>query len=427
MDLATLSLLALAAIVLLSCVTRVNIGLLALSLAWVIGTYVAPRYGYDYDARTVAGFFPVDLFVKLAGVTLLFSIAQRNGTLQLVTTTGLRACRGKNALVPFMFFILACGLSASGAGNIPSVALLASSAMLAGRQAGISPLVMTLMVAHGSIAGNLSPLTPMGIIAEKNLAELGLVGYSGYTFGMNFAANALVALLGYVLFRGWRLAPPDASSEIDAATSSPVSPASTDDNTALDAPRAFTLVLLALLIVGVIRFGVDIGFAGFAASALLVVTGCGDDRAAIRDMPWSVILMVCGVTVLVALCEKTGGLDLFSALIARVATAETISAWMAGSTGLISVFSSTSGVVMPTFLPTVAGVAERVGSDDLLGIATSVNIGSNLVDVSSLSTLGALCVAAVPNEAARRKLFRQALVWGLSMSLVAAALCWAVF
>ncbi|MEX0700610.1 MAG: SLC13 family permease [Planctomycetales bacterium] len=418
MDLATISLMALAAVVLLSCVANVNVGLLALSLAWVIGGYLAPWYGYDFDAKSVAAWFPVDLFVKLAGVTLLFSIAQQNGTLRLITETGLRACRGRTVLVPGLFFLLACGLSASGAGNVPAVALLASSAMLVAHRLGISPLVMTIMVGHGSIGGNLSPLTPMGIIADKNLSDLGLAGHAGYTFGMNLAANALVAGTGYVLFRGWRLSAIERDSEPNAEAS-PVEAA-----TALNPARGLTLALLALLIVGVVRFEVDIGLAGFCASAVLMLAQAADERTAIRDMPWNVILMVCGVTVLVTLCEKTGGLDLFSAQIGRVATRDTITAWMAGSTGLISVFSSTSGVVMPTFLPMVAGVAEQVGSDHLLAIATSVNIGSNLVDVSSLSTLGAMCVAAVPGDDARRRLFRQALVWGLSMSVVGALVCW---
>ena len=34
-------------------------------------------------------------------------------------------------------------------------------------------------------------------------------------------------------------------------------------------------------------------------------------------MPWSVIVMMSGVTVLIALMEDTGGLDLFTAALAR--------------------------------------------------------------------------------------------------------------
>ena len=47
----------------------------------------------------------------------------------------------------------------------------------------------------------------------------------------------------------------------------------------------------------------------------------------------------------------------------------------------------------------------------------------SLVDVSPLSTLGALCVAAVPDGPEARALFRRLLMWGLSMAVVGAILC----
>jgi hypothetical protein len=42
--------------------------------------------------------------------------------------------------------------------------------------------------------------------------------------------------------------------------------------------------------------------------------------------------------------------------------------------------------------------------------------------VSPLSTLGALCVAAVPDGPAAAKLFRQLLLWGVSMAVVGAVI-----
>jgi hypothetical protein len=55
-------------------------------------------------------------------------------------------------------------------------------------------------------------------------------------------------------------------------------------------------------------------------------------------------------------------------------------------------------------------------------VALSINVGSSLVDVSPLSTLGALCVAAVADPDSARRLFRQLLIWGLSMAVVGAML-----
>ena len=92
-------------------------------------------------------------------------------------------------------------------------------------------------------------------------------------------------------------------------------------------------------------------------------------------------------------------------------------------TGLISSWSSTAGVVLPAFLPTVPGLVEQVGGGDPLAVALSINVGASMVDVSPLSTLGALCVATVTDPVEARVLFRDLLVWGLSMSVTAAILC----
>ena len=56
-----------------------------------------------------------------------------------------------------------------------------------------------------------------------------------------------------------------------------------------------------------------------------------------------------------------------------------------------------------------------------------MNIGGHLVDVSPLSTIGALCIAGAPAERRRRALFNKLLAWGLSMSVVGALLCYLLF
>jgi hypothetical protein len=133
--------------------------------------------------------------------------------------------------------------------------------------------------------------------------------------------------------------------------------------------------------------------------------------------------MVCGVSVLVNVLEKTGGMALFTGLLASLATPSTVDGAIAFVTGAISSWSSTSGVVLPAFLPTVTALAQQVGGGDPLAIALSINVGSALVDVSPLSTLGALCVAAISDQAVAQRLFRQLLIWGLSMTVVGALLC----
>ena len=80
-------------------------------------------------------------------------------------------------------------------------------------------------------------------------------------------------------------------------------------------------------------------------------------------------------------------------------------------------------MVLPAFLPLVPRIVTESGIADPLAVALSINVGSALVDVSPLSTLGALCVAAVVDPVEARDLFRKLLIWGFSMALVGALLC----
>jgi len=145
----------------------------------------------------------------------------------------------------------------------------------------------------------------------------------------------------------------------------------------------------------------------FAAAAVLSLLRAADERETIRSMPWGVILMVCGVTVLTALLETTGGIDLFSSILARFSTRRSVTGLIALVTGLVSVYSSTSGVVLPTFLPSVPGLIQNLGGGNPLAISSSVLIGGHLVDVSPLSTIGALCVAGAAASEDRRLLFNR--------------------
>lgn len=419
MDLAWISLGALAVTIVLSCVSKVNPGIVAIVFAWLIGAYAAPMWGRPIAVKQVIAGFPTDLFLTLVGMTLLFAQAQGNGTLDRVVRGALRGCRGNVGLMPVMFFALALAVASIGAGNIASAALVAPMAMAVAERAAIPPFLMTIMVAHGAVAGALSPIAPTGIIADGLMTRMGMSGYARQTYLYNLAANAAVAVLGYLAFGGWRLFGRSFHDGEDVQTDQPAA--------SLSGRHLATLGVIAALIVGVIGFNVHVGMGALAAVCVLTLCGLADERAAMRAMPWSVIVMVCGVTVLTSLLEKTGGIDLFTTLVVKFSTHRSITGLIAFVTGIVSVYSSTSGVVLPAFLPSVPGLVEKLGGGNPLAIASSILIGGHLVDVSPLSTIGALCIAGASTSDDRRTLFNQVLIWGLSMSVVGALGCYLVF
>ena len=144
-------------------------------------------------------------------------------------------------------------------------------------------------------------------------------------------------------------------------------------------------------------------------------------------MPWGVMMMVCGVSVLIEVMDKAGGLNALVKMIGAVSNPTTVNGWLGLITGIISAYSSSSGVVMPMFLPMTPGLIQEVGGGNAISIISSINIGAHLVDTSPLSTLGALCIACAGEHEDKNKLFRKLLIWGLAMSVVGAIVCYVFF
>jgi di/tricarboxylate transporter len=424
MDLAWVSLAALVAAITLSMVTSVNVGVVSLAMAWIVGVYLG-----GMPLAKVIGTFPIDLLLNLVGVTLLFGMANNNGTLGRIAARAVRACRGNAGVIPIMLFGIAVTLSSIGPGNIATTAIMAPMAMAVATRAAIPPFLMALMVGNGAQAGALSRFAPTGIIVNTNMEKIGLGGHETGTFLNNLLAHVVVTFVAYFIFGGWKLFTRKKTAPVEMAQSDQAGGRADEEIVEVESFEArhwLTLAVLVTLVVVVIEFRAHVGLAALTGAALLSLLKAADEKDAIKKMPWSVILMVCGVTVLIGVLSAQRGMDLFTDLLARIATPGTVTFMIALVTGAVSVYSSTSGVVLPAFLPTVPGLAERLGVDPL-SIAASMYVGGHLVDLSPLSTIGALCIAALHNEAQAKKLFNQLLWWGLSMMLVGGVICWVLF
>ena len=415
MSLAALSILAFAICIVLSCVTAINVGMVSIAFAFIVGVFFG-----GMSVREVAAGFPSNLFLILVGVTLLFSMASVNGTLEKLARRSVKLARGRVGLIPLVFFALSAFLASIGAGNIAATALLAPMAMAVAPRVGVSAFLMTIVVATGANAGGLSPIAPTGVIANALLARMDIVGQEFTTFANNFVAQAFVGISGYLVFGGYRLLRSGAS----VATETPEGSEALDR---LSLEQKLTVTVIAALVVSVVLFDTNVGMGAFIAAAFLTLVRAANEGAAIKAMPWHAIMMVSGVTVLIAILQQTGGMALFTAAIARFSNATTVTGTIAFVTGLISVYSSSSGVVLPAFLPTIPSLVEQLGGGDPIAIAASINVGAHMVDVSPLSTLGAICIASAPVTEDRTSLFNKLLAWGLSMSVVGALVCYVFF
>jgi Na+/H+ antiporter NhaD/arsenite permease-like protein len=407
---AVLSLVALLVVIVVSLTSRINVGLLAIGLGWLVAVFGA---GWRADAFLAT--FPGSLFITLFAVTLLFGIAEKNGTLSALTSRLVRAWGTRAAALPWLFFLIAGALSSLGPGAIAATAIVAPLAMAAAAAAGVSPFLMALMVANGANAGNLSPWSSVGIVVHTQMDKVNLAGHDASVFVANFVAHAIAAAVAFALFRS-RSRPSEAAPQQVVQATPRVQPP-------LQSSNYFTLAVLTAWIAGVVAFNMPPGPSAIVAAVVLILARTVEEKSAVSAVPVGVVLMVCGVSMLIAVLEKTGGMDLFTTLLSRLTSPSLVNGVMAGVTGLISTYSSTSGVVYPAFLPAVPGLVEKLGGGDPLQIALSINVGAALVDVSPLSTIGALCLAALPPGYDATRLFRELLTWGFSMVIAGAIFC----
>ena len=437
---ALVSILALVILVGISCVNEdLNVGFLGIAFGIIVGGVFAGT-----PASKVMNAFPLSLFMILVGVTFLFGMAQTNGTMEKLTAYSIRACKGNTALVPIIIYILATFITTIGPGNIAGCALMAPVAMAIASKVKMPAFLMTLLVVGACNGAAFSPFAPTGIISNGIIAkcapELGIPADYLNTLAWKIHFNSTIAqgfvnIGGFFVMGGlkWIREQKGAALDIDELAPKPEP---------FNAAQKTTLLLVAILIILVVVPGLpgvkgtlpktitnmlsNVGSISFVLSIVLMLTGYGDSKAAVKVMPWSVIMMVCGVSVLIDVMDKAGGLNFLVEVMASVAGPTTICFWTAFVPAVISAYSSSSGVVMPMFLPMTPGLVELTGGDPI-AIVSAIDVGSHLVDTSPLSTLGALCIASAGEEEDKGVLFRKLLIWGLSMSIVSGIVCYVFF
>ena len=290
--------------------------------------------------------------------------------------------------------------------------------MAIGHRAEVPPFLMILMVGNGAQAGALSPVAPTGAIVNGVMERIGLAGVEWQTYANNLLAHFVVTFVAFFAFGGWRLF---VSRKRDTDTT---------DVVTLDPfewHHWLTTVVLAVLVIVVVRFDMQVGMAALTGATILSIAGAAEEKETIKRMPWNVVLMVCGVTVLIGIFERTQGMDLFTDLLARVSSPSTVTGVIAFVTGLVSVYSSTSGVVLPAFLPTVPGLVQRLGGGDALGIASAMNVGGHLWIFRRCRPSARCAWPLFPQALMRRKCSTSCSAWGLSMTVVGAVICWVLF
>lgn len=414
------SLVALVVAVIISCVSERNVGIMCIAFGFLI----AMSTGGALKVTDLAKFFPLRLFMILVGATLLFGMATINGTVEKMAKWAVKGSRGIVGMLPIIFFVLSVVLSSIGPGNLATAVVLTPIGMALCAKTRISPFLMTLMIVNGANAGALSPLAPTGIIANGLVEEIKMDYIGGQIFLNSLLGNGVAALFAFFAFGGLKLwgkkVDPDMQSCVKAIVDQKIAP--------WNRVQLITAAAITIWIVLVLFFKWDVGYTALTMAVILSLLNCADEQEAMKKQPWFTMFMLVGVMILVEVAGSTGGLDYAISAIASVSSPMTISTIFGFINGFVSIYSGSSAVVMPTFIPLIPGLVTKLGlvGPDAIDMARNLIytscVSAHLVDASPLSLLGALCIAAAPEWEDRNKLFRKLLIWGMSMSVFAAAI-----
>lgn len=379
MGLQVIALLFLIGAIVLGFTKKMNVGVVCLGLALILGNLGGMGAGDIYKG------FPYKLFATLLGTMLFFSLLQQNGTLEKISKRLIGLCGKNTFLVPIIVYLVSFGLSAAGPGAISVQSVTVIFAVSLAIQMKVSPILMGIMAILGAVGGTASPIALTGIIVGDLLTEMGIEGIVNQIFIGVSISNLICAVVMYIILGGYKfraVETGEAGKEKDPFNRS----------------QMISLVALLVMVVLVVGFSYDVGLICFTLSLVLMLTGAANEKTALKMIPWNVLILIAGVNVLMNITQKLGGIDLLASILATFMSSRTAAPIMGVTGGIMSWFSSANGVVFPTLIPTVPEIAQQVGGASIVQMVTAIVCSATVAGISPLSTGGSLIMASYAQE-----------------------------
>jgi di/tricarboxylate transporter len=388
----------------------VNIGVMGLVASFGIGYFML-----GMSDKEILADFPASIVLTIIGVTYFFSMAQHNGTIDIIVRNCVRLVRGKTMLLPWVFFLVAAALTSLGTFSPAAVALLAPAAIGFAYESRIHPVLMGAFIINGAHAGGFSPLSVAGVLVHDISLENGFPISPGGLFVASFVINLILSVLTVVVFALLgKLRDGDGIGHIAEEVAGSSRPRG---------QQIFTLLLIGAMLVCALGFHLPIGFVALSAGLLLALFNIKNQQTFVAGISWSTVLLVAGMITYVSLLTHVGVIDTLAHKALALGAPILIALVLCYVIGVGSAFAS-STALLAAFIP-LAGPLLAVSSLSASGTVAAIAIAATVVDVSPFSTAGALVVANA-READRQRVYKQLMMYAGAVVLVAPVLAWAL-
>jgi hypothetical protein len=394
-------------------------GVLGFVSAFILGTFFL-----HLGIEDVWKGFPVDLFVTLVGLTYLFGFAQNNGAIEVLVRWSVRLVRGNLACAPWIFFVITAALVAIGA--LFSVAIVTPLALGFARRHRINQFMMGLLVVHGALAGAFSPISVYGVFINGFLVKQGFGTSPLSLFVAPLVFSLVFAIVVYLVLR--KRPDPNMLAGTGGTVEAAVPHIGPGEVTAgerqpLTAYQVATIVALAVMVVLVIGFKLNIGVVSLTLGAVLAVLQPREGVAALGHVSWSVVVLIVGVLTYIAMLQRAGTVDWVSSGISAISVPLLAALLLFYVSGLVSSLASSAGVISAVIALAVPFL--QSGDVNVPGFVAALGISATIVDISPFSTNGALLLANV-NVDIRDWYYKRMLWYAGLMCLIGPGLAWFV-
>lgn len=403
--------------------TKINTGFFAIAFAYLLGCFVL-----GLKAPDVIKMWPIQIFFVIFAVSVFYNFALVNGTLEKLAGHLMYACRGFPYLLPFAVFAAATIIAGLGAGFYTVLAFMAPITLLLCDKTGMSKMIGAMAVNYGALAGANFMTSQSGLIFRGLMQNAGVEPDVAFVNAIGIFAGTMiipVAVLGVLVFsNGHRTAMSGAIGE--AVRPEPFDPI--QKKTLLLILTMMAIVLGAPLLhlafpanatITFVNSKMNIGLVASVFSVVALLLRLGEEKKVVAMVPWSTLIMICGVGMLISVAIKAGTINLLASWVTTSLPTALVPLAMGVVAAIMSLFASTLGVVTPALFPTVPEIVSATGIDPLV-LFVCIVVGAQSSAISPFSSGGSLMLGACATDEGRAKLFPQLLFRAVPIGGVAA-------
>lgn len=391
---------------------NMNMGLVAVVLAFIIG-----RFFGGVNGTTVMSYFPIRLAIIFILSGAFFGYVKRTGMFKSIGDRVLWAFRKSPQFIPFAIFLTAFVVSGLGAGGFIAPTIVSPIAFELASIVGFNPVLASIATFVGTFsAGNLpwqSGVVSLGEFGVQYLGEDMRIPIILMAFAILGGIWLIALIVQYIITGGYKV---KQNANLDHLT--PPEPLTADQKRSLIVIVAFIVCAALPSIINMFfpnpvtkwftgHFEIYALFGlGMLAMNLLKVA---DANVVFKeDIPWGMMMTVCGVGMYVGLITPLGCVDLLAEWVG-IAPQWAVFPMLFLVGGFLAAFCNGLVVVQALIPIYVAAITAFPGLSPVGGLL-AIWCGQGLSSGSPFSTGGAMSLTGCTDDSLRNKVVSRMVV-----------------